>query len=156
MRKSCLLLSGLVSLVLVTEVHAAEALDGVLKDYVNKLDASYGWTKRMETKIGKTTVVELTLTSQTWRDTPWRHQLFIIKPSTLKAKTKHALLFIGGGRWRDAYAQAPANPDLPREARLLAPVVEQLGTPVAVLLQVPQQPMFDGLVEDQLISLTFE
>lgn len=134
---------------------AVEAPSSALADYVAKPDDSFGWTKRREGKIGGSTFVELTLTSQTWRGVVWRHQLYLIKP-TSAVDSKQALLFIGGGRWRDELAQ-PAKPDdgLPREAALLAVAAENLKSPVAILLHVPQQPMFGGMVEDEIISHTF-
>ena len=54
--------------------------EGPLKAYVAKEDKSYHWTKRREGKLGKGTVVELTLTSQTWKNIVWKHQLFIYRP----------------------------------------------------------------------------
>ena len=45
---------------------------------------------------------------------------------------------------------------LPREAKMFATIAEQLETPVAVLLQVPFQPIFEGKVEDEIISYTFQ
>ncbi|MCH8922809.1 MAG: hypothetical protein IIA67_06635, partial [Planctomycetes bacterium] len=67
---------------------AAEPLktDGPLAKYVAKADDHYGWVKRQEGKLGVTQFVELTLTSQKWRDTLWKHQLFIYKPSQMKAR----------------------------------------------------------------------
>src|ERR1043165_6402277 len=55
-----------------------------LKQYIAKPDPSYHWTKRREGALGKGTYVELMLTSQTWRDIVWKHQLYIYKPSQLK------------------------------------------------------------------------
>ena len=51
-----------------------------LIEYVKKLDASYHWTKVGGGTIGKAQYVELLLTSQTWKNIVWKHQLFIIKP----------------------------------------------------------------------------
>jgi PhoPQ-activated pathogenicity-related protein len=65
------------------------------------------------------------------------------------------LLWIEGGRWNDKFA-APATDSEPgSRARLLAMVGDQLQSPVALLLHVPQQPIFDGMVEDAIISHTF-
>ena len=43
-----------------------------------------------------------------------------------------------------------------RQALLLAAYAQQLGCPVAVLLNVPRQPLFDGRKEDALVALTFD
>jgi PhoPQ-activated pathogenicity-related protein len=136
-------------------VAVIEVPSPALADYVAKADDSFGWTKRREGKIGGAEFVELTLTSQTWRGITWRHQLYIIKPASA-ANAHQALLFIGGGRWKDELAE-PAKPDdgLPREATLFALAAEQLKSPVAILLHVPQQPIFGGMVEDEIISHTF-
>jgi len=134
---------------------AAEA-PNALRAYVDKKDGSYCWTKRREGKIGSTQYVELTLTSQTWQGIVWRHQLFLLKPSTLRPEVQHGLLYINGGNWRNELADPPEDDRLPGEARAFAALAETMKTSVAVLLHVPQQPIFGGLVEDQIISLTFE
>lgn len=138
------------------ESGAAEAMRGPLAEYVAKPDASYGWKKIREGNLGATSYAELILTSQTWRDIVWKHQLFIIKPSTVSPNAKHGLLFIAGGNWREALADEKGEGKLPREAALLATVAEQLASPVAILLHVPQQPIFEGKTEDAIISYTFE
>jgi len=141
----------------VRSVCAAEAkavASGPLADYVTKEDKSYQWTKRREGKLGEGDYVELTLTSQTWKDIVWKHQLFIYKPAKL-ANGKQALLWIDGGKWNDDLAKPATGDDPGSKARMLAAIGDQLQSPVAVLLHVPQQPIFNGLVEDEIISLTF-
>ncbi len=84
---------------------------------------------------------QLTLTSQEWQGKPWTHHLSVIRP----AKVTHpdtALLLI-------TYGSGSA------EELALAKVVANLtGAPVAVLGDVPNQPLF-GLSEDALIAHTF-
>ncbi|HJQ79603.1 MAG TPA: PhoPQ-activated protein PqaA family protein [Lacipirellulaceae bacterium] len=127
-----------------------------LEQYVAKPDSSYQWKKRREGSLGSGEFVELTLTSQTWRDVPWKHQLFIYRPSTVDSGAQ-ALLLIAGGTWKPELEQEPADADanLPGEAHIVAALAESLRAPVAVLLQVPEQPLFDGMVEDEIISHTF-
>ena len=132
-----------------------EALTGPLAEYVAAPDASYQWVKRSEGSVATCKYVELTLTSQTWRGIVWKHQLFLIKPAQINPQSKHALLLIGGGSWKEELADPKTQLKLPGEAQLLALAAEQLKTPVAILLHVPQQPMFDGKREDEIISLTF-
>ncbi len=128
-----------------------------LKNYVGKADGSFRWVKRREGQLGSASFAELTLTSQTWKGIPWKHQLFIIKPQNVD-NHKQGVLLIAGGRWRPEYSGPadPAKDRLPKEAVLLANAANLMKSPVAVLLQVPQQPIFDGKVEDQIIAYTFE
>jgi PhoPQ-activated pathogenicity-related protein len=139
----------------VRQATAAEArvARGPLAEYVAKEDTSYKWTKRDEGKLGSGQFVELTLTSQTWKDIVWKHQLFIYKPAKV-AIEKQALLWIDGGRWSDDL-EKPGHSEPNGRAKLLAALADQLQTPVALLLQVPQQPILGGMVEDQIISYTF-
>jgi PhoPQ-activated pathogenicity-related protein len=128
-----------------------------LADYVAKKDDAYRWVKRREGKLGVTTYAELILTSQKWRDITWKHQLFLIKPSTVDKDSRHALLFITGGGWNDSLEKPAAKDDkLPKEAGIFAGIAEQLRSPVAILLHVPHQPILGGKSEDAAISYTFE
>jgi PhoPQ-activated pathogenicity-related protein len=141
--------------VLVNNTAAREPLTGPLADYVAAKDDSYGWFKRSEGTVLSCKYAELILTSQTWRGIPWNHQLFIIKPAQVDPAAKHAVMMIAGGNWSDKLAD-PATPlKLPGEAQLFALLAESLKVPVAILLHVPQQPMFDGKREDQIIAYTF-
>ena len=132
--------------------HAA----GALADYVAHHDDAYGWKVRRRGTHGQGSYAELILTSQRWRENTWRHQLFVYKPAEVR-DPERALLLIGGGAWRDELAD-PATPaaPLPREAALLTMVADQLQTPVALVMQVPHQPIFGDLREDAAISYTFQ
>lgn len=156
----CRLLIGCFACLSVTiAVNFAQAVEPAeaLATYVQKADDSYGWKVRSQTKVGTCSVSELTVTSQTWRDLVWQHRVFVIVPEGV-AKETDAVLVIGGGSWKEEYANAPANgePALPKEASLLAIYAQQIGCPVAVLLNVPRQPIFDGRKEDEIIALTFD
>jgi len=135
---------------------AVDAVSGPLKKYIANDDASYQWSEWRTGQLGGSRYVELRMVSQTWRGTPWKHQLFILKPSTATSETKHGLLFIGGGRWRPELEDPQYQQRLPNEAYLLAAVAEQLKSPVAIVLQVPHQPILGGRFEDDAIAHTFE
>lgn len=126
-----------------------------LASYVQKTDDAFTWKKRSEGKIGGAEYVELLITSQNWKGVTWKHQAFLIKPSTAKETTKQALLLISGGSWRPEIENGVAT-GLPREATLLATAAEQFGTPIMVLQHVPFQPIFNGMKEDDAIAHTFE
>ncbi|MEO0249794.1 MAG: PhoPQ-activated protein PqaA family protein, partial [candidate division WOR-3 bacterium] len=115
-----------------------------LSRYVEKDDNAYAWEKVNETDAGENSVLyELKLTSQVWQNIPWQHRLRIIAPKTM-AKTPTLALLIVSGSGRGEGEQ--------RAGQLIA---DATGAPVAILHDVPNQPLLGGLREDALIAQTF-
>ncbi len=113
-------------------------------DYVKAPDDAYGWEKSGEAKIGLgAAVTNLSLTSQVWRGIRWTHRLQIITPRQMR-HPETAMLVITGG--------APGQ----QEQNYLAMAATMLSAPVVVLGDIPNQPLFDGLTEDNLIAYTFD
>jgi PhoPQ-activated pathogenicity-related protein len=135
---------------------ASTSASQALADYIARPDPDFGWIERSAGRLGATSYVELTLVSQEWRGITWKHQLYVVRPSTLNPAAKHALLVVAGNSWKPEYNQPVAHSSLPKSAPVYAQLAEEIGTPVAVLLQVPFQPLFDQLTEDWLIAYTFE
>jgi PhoPQ-activated pathogenicity-related protein len=114
--------------------------------YVAQKDDAFSWQKVSSNRspLG-VTFHELRLTSQRWKGMVWRHTLLIAQPP--KVATDLALLVIAGGK-TDSRGDS--------QSRLLTSAAAiQLQALVAVLYAVPNQPLFDGLVEDDLIAHTF-
>lgn len=127
-----------------------------LADYVAKVDSNYHWVEHRRSSLENVSFAELKLTSQKWRDIVWKHKLYIVIPKNVKPSTQHGLLFIGGGRWKQEYENPEDDFKLPKKADVFASIAELLATPVAILLHVPHQPIFDGKIEDEIIAYTFE
>lgn len=132
---------------------SAAAEDSVLKAYVNKEDPSYKWEIVETQEVEGVTVHQVLLTSQTWMDITWRHHLSIIVPKESK-ETGHALLFVSGGGIGDD-GMPRMKKDRDGELRAIGQIAVQTGAPVAVLRQVPNQPLYGGKVEDELIAYTY-
>jgi PhoPQ-activated pathogenicity-related protein len=81
--------------------------------------------------------------SQVWRDIPWRHELFIKYPTKVQRDDVVVVLLTGGqgGDTHQASAQHLA---------------EALGIRAVLLTKVPNQPLFDGMTEDVLLSYTLD
>jgi PhoPQ-activated pathogenicity-related protein len=130
----------------------AEAPAGPLADFVFRKDPAtrFELLGRGETAGGEWLTGRLV--SQRWRGVDWTHELSLFRPATL-ADTDQMLLWIDGGSSR----QLPEGKiGEPTEAMgILAAVATAAGLPAAVVRQVPYQPMFDGMVEDDLIAHTF-
>ncbi len=127
---------------------------GPLTQYVARADASYQWTVRQTGQVASAEYAELILISQTWREIVWKHQMFVVKPNSMPAGTRHALLFISGGSWRDELESGRSRP--PADAQLYVMLAELLRTPIVVLLHVPHQPILGGRFEDDAIAHTFQ
>jgi PhoPQ-activated pathogenicity-related protein len=134
----------------------ALSVANVLLDDVERPAEGFGYSVRDGGEYRGATWVELTLTSQTWRGIPWRHQLYIVRPGRSAPGPRQALLFVDGGKWRPEYEQPPLERTLPRRADVYVDLATSLASPVVVLRQVPNQPLFDGLTEDALIAYTLD
>jgi PhoPQ-activated pathogenicity-related protein len=133
---------------------AAKAQETFLDKYIAKPDTAYSW-KLVNTIQGEgCKAYVLRLTSQTWRtaqevDRPvWTHWLTIVKPD--KVAHNKALLFIGGGSFKDAMPSA-----ISERSKKFAVESE---TVIAELSDVPNQPLYfwdskdKGRSEDDLIA----
>lgn len=112
-----------------------------LDEYVAAEDNAYKWEVVSSREIGASTVLEVRLTSQKWRDIVWTHRVNIIKPAQLK-NPELAVLYITGSSGM-------------AEIAAFTSVANDVGGLCVILNDVPNQPLFGGLTEDALISYTF-
>ncbi|GAA4415779.1 PhoPQ-activated pathogenicity-related family protein [Nibrella viscosa] len=120
-----------------------------LESYLNNGDKSFRWELKDSFEVGEVTAYNLLLTSQKWRDFTWRHQLTVLVPK----ENNHdgALLFITGGSNKDEQPNWSTNKG---DALAFGLVAARNKAIVAVLRQTPNQPFFNNLTEDALISYT--
>lgn len=130
----------------------AQNASTALQDYLKKDDHFYKWELKDSFPAGEGMAYNILLTSQKWKQYVWKHQLTIIVPKD--NKYDGALLFINGGS-NDKTTQMPrwSNKD-DRLVQQLGMVAEKNKAIIANLKQVPNQPIFDSLTEDQAISYT--
>lgn len=122
-----------------------------LKDYLNNDDTSFKWELADSITTGNLVLYNLKLTSQNWRGYIWSHQLSVLVPE--EVEYDGALLFITGG----SNKEGQPNWKQPDDAtiKMMSMVAQKNRAPVAVLFQVPNQPLYNDLTEDELISFTF-
>ncbi len=121
-----------------------------LNSYLNIEDSLFSWDVVKTEDLGEVTAYHLLLTSQKWREHIWTHQLTLLVPE--QNLYDGALLFITGGSVTNGQPNwLNADNDLTMSFRNMA---QKDNAIIAILHQVPNQPMYDGLVEDELISLT--
>ncbi|GAC1447531.1 MAG: PhoPQ-activated pathogenicity-related family protein [Isosphaeraceae bacterium] len=117
-----------------------------LAEYVKKDDPAFAWsvTKTEPSEAG--TVYHIKLTSQTWHGITWVHRLRIYEPAEI-LYSDAALLYITGGN----HDSQPS----PEDAAMGFGLAKLCGARVAVLPQVPNQPLLGDKTEDTLIAETF-
>jgi PhoPQ-activated pathogenicity-related protein len=114
-----------------------------LDAYVQQPDVSYTWHRVSVTRLENgVTRTQVDMTSQTWHGIVWKHELDIFRPQKPRDGST-ALLMIRGGR-----------PDA-NTVSIAAQAAILTGMPTAILSDVPNQPLFGGLREDEIISYTF-
>jgi PhoPQ-activated pathogenicity-related protein len=118
------------------------ASPGPIFDYVAAPDPSFRYEVTQSPTNGIAGQWRIEMDSQTWQGILWHHRIAVIIPDQL-THPETAFLFITGG-----------NPD--RQLMAIGSVLaSSLGLPVAVLGDIPNQPLFGNLHEDGLIAYTF-
>ena len=125
---------------------ADEGIPQAIFKYVERPEPEYGWKIDSSIENEKGTIHQATLTSQTWHEVTWKHDLYIYEPKEVRHPTK-AILFVTGG----STGRKPGRESM-NIGQTLANVA---GAPVAALHQVPNQPLFDGRYEDDAITETW-
>jgi len=138
--KMALLLS-LACLLPSVRLRAETALPADLAAYIARPEPGARWDLVEERSIGGCDVVQLRLTSQVWQGITWEHDLVVFIPQGAPAKT--VILLNEGGKAE------------PKNALMGTMIANKVKAPVAILLGVPRQPLFDGKREDDLIAETF-
>jgi PhoPQ-activated pathogenicity-related protein len=113
-----------------------------LKSYVERPEPASSWTETSRMARGGCEIRVMKLVSQEWEGIKWEHDLVIFHPVDTPFAGKVFLLNSGGkaNEGNFIYGTTLAN---------------QIKAPVAVLLGIPNQPLFDGKKEDALIAETF-
>lgn len=125
-------------------------LQASLVEYVNREDDSFA-VEVVETRpVEGGVAVFARLTSQTWQGIPWQHWLVIMRPDTV-AYPDNMVLVVGGGNLRETPPSLQGG-----EARVAQQVAIATQSAIALVTQVPNQPLFDGLREDHLIAYTYD
>jgi len=126
-----------------------------LQHYLHNDDQHYHWELKDSFTVGSVKGYDLFLVSQKWRQYVWKHQLTIFSPE--ENDYDGALLIITGGH-NDKITQSPHWKKGSKGGmwvKLGARTAEKNKAIVAVVRQIPNEPLFDSLTEDQIISYTF-
>ena len=118
------------------------AADTGFYDYINKDEFVYEWKKIDEKKIVGGRVYDLRLNSQVWQNLIWQHRVQIFYPEKIRNDGFCTLISLGGER--DEKVDA-----------LGMMMAESCGTPVIILWNIPNQPLFEGKREDELVAYTW-
>lgn len=121
-----------------------------LERYLDNGDKTFKWEIKENYPVGENTAYDILLTSQKWREHIWTHQLTVIVPKEINYEG--ALLFITGGSSTSDLPNWKAKDD--KTTKNFAAIATKNKALVAIVRQTPKQPLYDGLVEDQLISFT--
>lgn len=121
-----------------------------LQAYLNNGDNSLKWEIMDKLKMHGLKAYRIVFTSQQWQGIPWNHEMVVIVPK--KLKHDDALLFITGGSVKDG------KPKLHKWDEGLTRAIGKIAltnkSVTALLWQVPNQPLYENLTEDALISYT--
>ena len=114
-----------------------------LDSFFTKPEPAYAWKKISQKVVAGGTVYDLHLVSQTWQGRDWEHRLQVFYPDNIKNPHFCTLLNTGG-----------SGSD--REEILGMTAAKMADCPFAILYNIPNQPLYDGLKEDALVVYTWQ
>jgi PhoPQ-activated pathogenicity-related protein len=124
--------------------------ENALQSYLQNGDKSFKWEVHEKFKAEDVMLYRILFTSQTWRNIGWKHELTVIVPDDLKYSD--ALLFITGGSVKNG---EPNFHNWDKDEIVSFSEVAKINKAiVAIVWQIPNQPLYDDLTEDELISFT--
>ncbi|MEZ6042231.1 MAG: PhoPQ-activated protein PqaA family protein [Planctomycetaceae bacterium] len=131
----------------VAAVTPEEAAASAIHNYVQRDEPEFAWKIARTHQKNGATITELRVTSQRWQDILWEHAVEVYQPAKLEYP-EHVLLFVTGG------SQPPKDLS-EKDAEMGLQMAAVSGMRVAVLHQVPNQPLLGNRVEDDLITETW-
>lgn len=121
-----------------------------LRSYIDRDDSSYQWVVKDSAEANGVQRYELLLTSQKWQSFTWVHRLTVFIPA--QVDFDKGFLFINGGNVRNGAPTAGGTNDILNI--FVSKMAKENRAVTAVVSQVPNQPLYNGLKEDALISKT--
>lgn len=123
-----------------------------LQRYLDNGDKTFEWkvVETYQVNGGSVTAYDLVMTSQQWREHIWKHQLTILVPKQILHDG--ALLFITGGSVKEGEPNFKSHDDDLTEN--MGIIAQKNSAIVSIVRQTPNQPLYDDLTEDELISFT--
>jgi PhoPQ-activated pathogenicity-related protein len=113
-----------------------------LAEYVKKADDSFAWKLKEKNDNNGNRIYGLELISQKWHDIIWDHRLYVYLHKDAKPGKTMVLMNTGALK--------------PLESHFVGiEMSRQCQTPVAILYDIPKQPLFGDKKEDALIAETF-
>lgn len=131
-------------ILLMTPFSNASSEPNALREYLALDTGTPSYTLHGSERDGASMAYRLTVRSQNWRGVEWNHDLRLIVPDKVDLP-HHLILQIAGSGGSDG-AKAPH----------LTPLAESTGMATAILMDVPNQPLFGDKTEDELIAYTFD
>ena len=111
-------------------------------EYLKRPEAAFSWKIQDKQDVSGGTMTTIHLVSQTWQNIKWEHDLVVYYPKNTKL---HSTLFLYNTGGKSNITNALLGMEL----------AKKIGSPVAFLFGVPNQPLFEGKTEDALIAETF-
>jgi len=137
-----LCLAVAVPVLLPVTCYLSPAAHADLFSYVAKPDDAFKWELRETQEKPNGKVYDLHMVSQVWQGLTWEHQIQVYEPKEVRYPKALPLMITGGGAGAD-------------DQNMGLMVANLVGARIAVLYHIPNQPLFDGLNEDALISYTW-